>query len=150
MMLKEIVDPGLITEKLFLYGFALIQVMPGPLFNLAAFLGGVIEGIGGAIVAWACLFAPGVLLILGVYPFWTWLSKFKAMKRFLVGVNAAALGLIVTAFFILFGNVRGIFIACAIYGFCMSFFFGLMIPLSVLTAGVLGLLINVIDKRLDF
>ena len=44
--------------------------MPGPVFNLSAFLGGVVAGLPGALLAWASLFGPGLLLILAALPFW--------------------------------------------------------------------------------
>ena len=48
----------------------LVQAMPGPVFNLSAFLGGVVAGLPGALLAWASLFGPGLLLILAALPFW--------------------------------------------------------------------------------
>ena len=48
----------------------LAQAMPGPVFNLSAFLGGVVAGLPGALLAWASLFGPGLLLILAALPFW--------------------------------------------------------------------------------
>jgi hypothetical protein len=48
----------------------LSQAMPGPVFNLSAFLGGVVAGLPGALLAWASLFGPGLLLILAALPFW--------------------------------------------------------------------------------
>ena len=48
----------------------LTQAMPGPVFNLSAFLGGVVAGLPGALLAWASLFGPGLLLILAALPFW--------------------------------------------------------------------------------
>lgn len=48
--------------------------MPGPLFTLAAFLGGAADvgpgGAAGAGIALAGIFLPGFLLLIGVLPFW--------------------------------------------------------------------------------
>jgi len=99
ILLNELVDTGLMNEDVFLYGLTLIQILPGPLFNISAYLGGVIGGIVGVLISWTALFAPGVILICGVYPFWGCLSQYKWMQKALIGVNAGALGLIIAAFF---------------------------------------------------
>ena len=39
MLLTEVVDPGWVTEDEFWTGFALVQALPGPLFNFSAYLG---------------------------------------------------------------------------------------------------------------
>ena len=56
--------------------FFLLQAMPGPLFNLAAYIGALaarragINVLAGIFAAWFGLFGPGVMLIYGVLPFW--------------------------------------------------------------------------------
>jgi chromate transporter len=59
MLITELVDTGLMTESSFLYGLTLINVLPGPLFNFSAFLGAVVAGFPGMILAWCAIFAPG-------------------------------------------------------------------------------------------
>ncbi len=39
MLDSAVVEPGWITEPDFLTGIALVQAMPGPLFNIAAYVG---------------------------------------------------------------------------------------------------------------
>ncbi|CAN0563276.1 unnamed protein product, partial [Laminaria digitata] len=46
------------------------QALPGPLFNLSAYLGAVYRGVPGAFIGWLGLFGPGVSLIFGFLPFW--------------------------------------------------------------------------------
>ena len=48
------------------------QALPGPLFNLAAYLGAVAGGVPGIFICWIGLFGPGVMLIFGVLPIWGW------------------------------------------------------------------------------
>ena len=56
--------------------FFYLQAMPGPLFNLAAYIGALaarragINVLAGIFAAWFGLFGPGVMLIYGVLPFW--------------------------------------------------------------------------------
>jgi putative chromate ion transporter len=144
MMITELVDSGIMTEATFLYGLTIIQILPGPLFNFAAFLGAVIHGLWGALVAWILIFAPGVLLIFGVYPFWHRLAKMSWMQKVLVGVNAAALGFILSAFFLLFAKVPTIYDACAVLVCCLVAFYDLNTPAAIGVGGATGILIGLI------
>jgi chromate transporter len=60
-MLQTEVVPQWMTKEQFLQGLGLAQSMPGPLFNLSAYLGAVYQGVAGGMVAWAGLFGPGIL-----------------------------------------------------------------------------------------
>ncbi|CAN0139397.1 unnamed protein product, partial [Ectocarpus sp. 8 AP-2014] len=103
MLVDEVVDPGWLTEKQFYQGFALVQALPGPLFNLSAYLGAVYRGVPGAFVGWLGLFGPGVSLIFGFLPFWGTIRKVAWFKIFLQGVNSTAIGLVVAACVLLWG-----------------------------------------------
>lgn len=96
MLLREL-TPTWMAEADFIRGYALVQALPGPVFNLSAYLGGVAAGVPGALVAWASLFLPGLLLILAALPFWVELQSSARMAAALRGVNAAASGLVVAA-----------------------------------------------------
>lgn len=64
------------------------------MFNLAAFLGAAISSWSGAALAWLGLFAPGIIIVLGVLPFWEIIRKKQWVREFVNGVNSAASGLI--------------------------------------------------------
>jgi chromate transporter len=51
-MLQDEVVPKWMTKDEFLQGLGLAQSMPGPLFNFAAYLGAVYQGVPGGLVAW--------------------------------------------------------------------------------------------------
>ena len=78
-----------------------MQALPGPMFNFSAFLGGVARGPMGALVAWASLFDPGLLLIIAALPYWAEVQGSARAKAVLRGVNAVACGLVVAAAFLL-------------------------------------------------
>lgn len=105
LLLPEVV-PRFVSEVQFLQGFAFAQAMPGPMFNFAAYLGGVYQGPLGAIIAWFGLFLPGLLLIYAALPFWALATTHPGTQSFLKGVNAAASGLVIAAAFTLFDVVR--------------------------------------------
>ncbi len=98
---ESVVTPGWVSHEAFLAGYGAAQVIPGPMFSLAAFLGAQVPtGAApalGAVTAIVSVFAPGFLLLLIVLPAW---SRVTAMPRALhavAGVNAAVVGLLAAA-----------------------------------------------------
>lgn len=95
------VDTGAISPSSFFAGYGAAQAMPGPLFTFASYLGA--EGAippGGAVsaaIATVVIFLPGVLLLVGVLPFWTRVRGFAVAHRALHGINAAVVGLLAAA-----------------------------------------------------
>ncbi len=69
------------------------QAMPGPLFNFSAYLGAVmalragVPAAVGILVCWVGLFAPGVMLIYGILPFWGRFRSQPLYRRMLPGAN---------------------------------------------------------------
>jgi len=145
-MLLTAIVPKFVTEAQFLEGFALAQAIPGPVFNFSAFLGGCYAGLGGAVVAWLGLFAPGFLLIHAALPFWQTLRSSPAAQISLRGVNAAASGLVIAAVLMLYRHVstgpqQAIAIICyAVHHWIGPQYFGpkLNAPLTVLLGASLG------------
>lgn len=78
----------------FLAGYAVVQMLPGPLTNFAAFIGAIYMGVAGAFLGTLGFFLPGVLLVVGVLPYWDRLRKVPNVRPFLGGLNATGLGLI--------------------------------------------------------
>jgi chromate transporter len=103
-----------LTEEQFFAGLAMVQAMPGPLFNLSAYIGAVaarragINVIVGVLCCWLGLFGPGVMLIFAVLPFWGKFRKWDVYKRALPGLNASAVGLVVAAVFNIAFKVRSL------------------------------------------
>ena len=72
---QEFVPTGWISEESFLAGYGATQAVPGPLFTFAAYLGTVMKGWQGGLVATFAVFLPAFLLILGALPFWDQFTK---------------------------------------------------------------------------
>jgi chromate transporter len=96
---REFVPTGWLTEEEFLAGYGAAQAVPGPLFTFAAYLGAVMGGWKGGLLATVAIFLPAFLLILGTLPFWNSLRRNPKIKGVLMGVNAAVVGILIAAFY---------------------------------------------------
>lgn len=97
-----VVAGGLVPEGSFLAGYSAAQALPGPLFTLSAFLGTVGGGttpaaIGG-VLALIAIFLPGLLLLVGLLPYWDAIRHRVWAQAALTGANAAVVGLLLAAF----------------------------------------------------
>ena len=93
-----------LTSQEFLTGMALAQVVPGPVFSIASYVGalsmrteGIVGQIVGSAAATAGIFLPGTFLIFFVYRFWSELKKYRGIRASLEGINAASIGLTTAA-----------------------------------------------------
>ncbi|AYA75781.1 chromate transporter [Bacillus sp. Y1] len=96
---REFVPTGMLTEEAFLAGYGATQAVPGPLFTFAAYLGTVISGWHGGLLATFAIFLPAFLLVLGALPFWDSIRRNPKIKGALMGVNAAVVGILTSAFY---------------------------------------------------
>lgn len=96
---REFVPTGWLTEQEFLAGYGAAQAVPGPLFTFSAYIGAVIGGWQGGLFATFAIFLPAFLLILGTLPFWDALRSNSKIKGALIGVNAAVVGILLSALY---------------------------------------------------
>jgi len=96
---QELVPSGLINESDFLAGYGAAQAVPGPLFTFASYLGAMMNGLTGAVVATIAIFLPAFLLVLGALPFWNQLRENAKMQGALHGMNAAVVGILLAALY---------------------------------------------------
>jgi chromate transporter len=103
LLQTEVVGPGWVTNEQFVAGYGAAQAVPGPLFTFSAYLGAVMalepNGWAGAMLALIAIFLPSFLLIGGALPFWDMLRSMPALQAALKGVNAAVVGLLLTALY---------------------------------------------------
>ena len=99
LLQSEFVPTDQITEEAFLSGYGATQAVPGPLFTFAAYLGTVMLGWQGGILATIAIFLPAFLLVIGTLPFWDILRSHPKMRGSLMGVNAAVVGILISAFY---------------------------------------------------
>lgn len=90
----EFVDRlGVLTSKQLLDAVALGQVKPGPLFTTATFVGTILSGPVGGLVATVGIFLPSFLLVGIIMPFAQKLRASKKLSLLLDGINIASLAL---------------------------------------------------------
>lgn len=103
LLQAQVVPAGWVTNDAFMAGYGAAQAVPGPLFTFAAYLGAVSSqapnGWLGAGVALTAIFLPSFLLVIGALPYWESLRRHAASQKAMMGVNAAVVGLLLTAFY---------------------------------------------------
>jgi len=89
-----------IDRQDFLTGSGIVRAIPGPVFSIAAFTGGMAlaeEGgamhLLGSLIGAIGIFLPSVLLVLFFFPVWQNLKKYAVIYRSLEGINAAVVGI---------------------------------------------------------
>ena len=80
-----------LTPQEFVDGLALGQLTPGPVFTTATFIGYVLGGLPGALVATIAIFLPAFLLVAASGPLLPRIRGSKIAGSFLDGVNVASL-----------------------------------------------------------
>jgi chromate transporter len=100
---SEVVRAGWTTHGAFLAGYGAAQAVPGPLFTFAAYLGAIHtpepNGLVGATIALVAIFLPGLLLLLGVIPFWDAFRVRSDAQALMRGTNAAVVGILGAALY---------------------------------------------------
>jgi chromate transporter len=99
----EMARTGAVGGDAFLAGYGAAQAVPGPLFTFAAYLGAMNaagpSGVGGAALALAAIFLPGLLLLVGALPFWDALRTRPVAQSAMAGANAAVVGVLGAALY---------------------------------------------------
>jgi putative chromate ion transporter len=84
---------GWLTDAQLVDAVAVGQVTPGPVFTTATFIGFIVGGIRGAVVATVGIFLPAFLLVAASGPLVPRIRKSRIAGAFLDSVNVASLAL---------------------------------------------------------
>ena len=92
---------GWLDERQFLDAVAVAMITPGPVVITVGFIGYLVAGASGAVVAALATFLPCYVFTVIPAPHFRRLSRNRAIKAFVDGVTAAATGAIAGAVFVL-------------------------------------------------
>jgi chromate transporter len=138
-----VVDRGWMSERQLLDAVAIGQVTPGPLFTTATFIGYVLAGVPGAVVATLGIFVPAFAFVALTNPIVRYLRGNPVFTAFLDGVLAASLALMISVAWYLGEDAfrDGWSVAIAIVAVVLLLFSRLRSVWLVLVGAVAGLLL---------
>ena len=103
-VIKKNPDIIKVEREELLTGAGMVRAIPGPVFSIASFMGGIAlknEGpkiqLLGCLIGAVAIFLPSALLVLFFFPVWQNLKKFVLVFRALEGINAAVVGIMIAA-----------------------------------------------------
>jgi chromate transporter len=86
-----------LTEQQFLDAVAISLLTPGPVVITVAFIGSLVAGLSGGIVAAAAVFLPAFTVVVLVAPHFRRMRERIAVQSFASGITAAAIGALLGA-----------------------------------------------------
>ena len=99
-------------------GMGIVRALPGPVFSIASFTGGMalkdygktpeeksIMQVLGCVIGTVAIFLPSALLVLFFFPIWHNLRKYAAVYRSLEGINAVVVGIMIASTFYLMKDI---------------------------------------------
>lgn len=143
-------EPLLSSVEL-LTGYGMVQAVPGPVFSICSFVGGMLMSsfgsgwqIIGCLTATIAVFLPSTLLLFFLFPLYQNLKQHVIIYRALEGINAAIVGIILASGAVLFQAVpfEWLSVVVVIITFCILFFTKIPAPLIVLGWLLLGFAMN--------
>ena len=98
LLYQDFVTTGLVSAQSFDLGYAFAQLMPGPLFSFASYIGALLPWTPYAwlntLLATCAIFLPSFFLIFATLPYWSWLMQQRHIHQAVMGINAAVVGLL--------------------------------------------------------
>ncbi len=102
-----------IEKNELLTGYGIVRAIPGPVFSVGAFAGGMaLKDQGwkaqllGCVIGAVALFLPSALLVLFFFPVWQYLKKYIVVFRALEGINAVVVGFMWAATLYLLNSIN--------------------------------------------
>lgn len=134
---------GWLTSPEFADGIAIGQVTPGPIFITATFIGYLVAGFWGALIATVSIFTPPAVLTVLLSRFIEVIRDSKVVKAMLQGIRAAVIGMIFASA-ITIGNTMPLevrTIGLFLINFGISYKYNLNPIFLILGSGLIGLIL---------
>jgi chromate transporter len=97
LMYHEVVDAhAWLDSATFLSGIALGQVTPGPIVVTATFVGYLVAGFWGGVIATVAIFSPSFLLVVGAEPYFDRMQGSPLFRRAVSGILLSFVGLLLS------------------------------------------------------
>ena len=101
-----------INENDLYTAMGIVRAVPGPVFSIASFSGGMaLKDMGmemqvlGCFIGMIAIFLPSALLVLFFFPIWNNLKKYAAVYRSLEGINAVVVGIMIASTFYIMKDI---------------------------------------------
>ena len=143
LMQQVVVDGyGWVTQKEFLDGIALGQIMPGPILISSVFIGYKVAGFFGAVAATAGMFGPPAVVMLLCTRFLDRIKGSLAVVAALRGIRSGVLGMITAAVFVIARTAQPNMVSFAIFAAALVALLRFKVETAwiIPVAGVVGVL----------
>jgi chromate transporter len=88
----------------FLTGAGMVRAIPGPVFSIATYTGGLVLRSQGSLlqligctIGSIAIFMPSFLMVIFFYPMWNNLHRYEMINRALKGINASVVGIMMAS-----------------------------------------------------
>jgi chromate transporter len=140
-----VVENQWLTEQQFLDSVAVAMITPGPVVITVGFIGYLVNGILGALVAALATFLPCYLFTIAMAPSFKKIAQNKPVKAFVDGITAAVVGALVGSVIVIakrsiidFPTVLIAFLSI----FALLYIKKIQEPYIILIAAILGIIIK--------
>jgi chromate transporter len=140
-----VVENSWLTEQQFLDAVAVAMITPGPVVITVGFIGFLVAGFSGAVLAALATFLPCYVITVVAAPHFKKIAKNKSVKAFVEGITAAVIGALAGAVLIIAGrSVIDIPTAVIAAGtiLCLIYVKKIQEPLIILIAALIGILLK--------
>ncbi|WP_449397141.1 chromate efflux transporter [Devosia riboflavina] len=134
-------DKRWISEERFLHALSYCTLLPGPeAQQLATYIGWLLHGTKGGVVAGTLFVIPGFFVILALSATYARFQQTEILASLFYGLKAAVLAIVVEAVLRVSKRAlkNGVMLAVAAVAFVALFFFAVPFPIVVLVAGIVG------------
>lgn len=135
-----------LTEQQFLDSVAVAMITPGPVVITVGFIGYLVAGFLGALIAALATFLPCYLFTIALAPYFKKIAENKSVKAFVEGITAAVIGALVGSVIVIAKrniiDIPTILIAIATI-FALLYIKKIQEPYIILIAAVLGVIIKI-------
>ena len=140
-----------VTAQELLTGFGIVQAVPGPVFSVCSYTGGLVMSnygsmwqTAGCVTATVAVFLPSTLLLFFFFPIYENLKHHVIIFRALEGINAAIVGIIWASGIVLFQSINFEWsnLVVVLITFSLLYFSKVPSPLIVVGWLLMGLTLN--------